>query len=50
MEYELHHNALYYIAGKNNCGKRVVLEHDVFDVIAHTHDVLLQLHAGKNKT
>ena len=28
----------------------MVLEHDVFDVIAHTHDMLLQLHAGKNKT
>jgi len=26
----------------------VVLEHDVFDVIAHTHDVLL--HTGKDKT
>ena len=27
----------------------MVLEHDVFYVIAHTHDVLLQLHVGKNK-
>jgi len=26
----------------------VVLEYDVFDVIAYIHDVLL--HAGKNKT
>jgi len=28
----------------------VVLEHGLFDVIAHTHDVLLQLYVGKNKT
>jgi len=39
-EYELRHDALYYIAGKNNCGKLVVLEHDVFDVIVHTHNGL----------
>jgi len=49
-EYELNHDALYCITGKYNCGERVVLEYDVFDVIAHTHDVLLQLNAGKNKT
>jgi len=49
-EYELYHDALYCISGKYNCGERVVLEHDVFDVISHTYDMLLQLHAGKNKT
>ena len=47
-EYELRNDALHYIAGKNNNGKRVVLEHEVFDVVAHIHDTLL--HAGKNKT
>ena len=47
-KYELRNNTLYYIAGHNNYGRQVVLEHDVFDVIAHIHDVLL--HAGKNKT
>jgi len=36
------------MARKDNRGQRVVLEHDVFYIIAHTHDVLL--HAGKNKT
>ncbi|KAF8418147.1 hypothetical protein EV426DRAFT_577688 [Tirmania nivea] len=39
-EYELRNNALYFTAGKNN--QRVVLKHDVFDVIAHTHDALMQ--------
>jgi len=46
-EYEVPNDALYRISGKNNRGKRV-LEHGVFDIIAHTHDVLL--HVGKNKT
>jgi len=41
-------DALYFIAGKKNDGKRMRLEHDVFDVIAHVHDAFL--HAGKNKT
>jgi len=36
MSCELCNDTLYFIAGKNNNGKRVVLEHDVFDVIAHS--------------
>ena len=30
----------YLIAGENNNRKRVVLEHHVFDVTAHAHDML----------
>jgi len=36
----LRNDALYFIAGKQNSGKGVVLKPDVFDVIAHMHGTL----------
>lgn len=39
-EYESCNDGLYFISGKNSNGKRVVLEYDVFNVIAHVHDAL----------
>ena len=38
---------LYFIASKNNNGRRVVLQRDVFYAIAHVHNA--SLHVRKNK-
>ena len=37
-EYELHNDAIYFIAGKENNERLVVLRYNAFHVIVHVHD------------